>query len=394
MFHNKASIYATTGFIVLLFGGVIYSYLYADLWGDLKLQTISQLYEAKLPALLKEGLYSYPRQVRQMKWGQMTNKSEATNAGTSSEAQKISNQYEMTTLLDNATSTTASLTSMLTEKIRNNNTIPLLTLFTTWIDTSDKYLVHNLTVRNWMSFSPVVIPVMFTNESVIAERCRRLGWKVLPVSVTAAGGIPVLKYMFQDAMRAFNTTLYAYSNGDILYTNGLVNTLISLIHSDIDMKAPMMLVGKRTNVNNLTEAECSSWANLSEVARRRGKLFIGEAEDFFITTRNYPWKGMAEVVIGRRAYDNWLVYYTRKLHYVIIDVTETVLAIHQTTSKGNFEGHRHKNPNYNHNLLVKMYKTIKYGAGIVDCVERHTRYENSSVVLKIRSRHSGHCSVN
>ena len=207
----------------------------------------------------------------------------------------------------------------------------------------------------------------------------------LPKDVDAWAGKCYL-YVFQDARKIFKTTFYAYSNGDILYTDGLISTLHALIYSEIDIQAPVMLVGKRTNVSNLTEAECSSWANLSEVAKRRGKLFVGDAEDFFVTTRNYPWKDIAEVVIGRRAYDNWLVYYTRKQNYVVIDVTETVLAIHQTTSKGNFEGLRHKNPQYNHNLLVKMYTTIKYRTGIVDCVERHTRYENNSIFFKIRSQ--------
>ena len=191
--------------------------------------------------------------------------------------------------------------------------------------------------------------------------------------------------MYLDVMENFNTTFYAYSNGDILYTDSLIKTLVALVNSAIDVNQPMMLVGKRTNVENVTESEGSSWKNLTTVAKSRGRLFTGDAEDYFITSPVYPWKDIAEVVIGRRAYDNWLVYFARKQKQIVIDATSTILAVHQTTVSGNFEGLGHKNWNYNHILLVKMYKRIKYGAGSVGCAERHTKYEKDSLFIKSRS---------
>ena len=135
-----------------------------------------------------------------------------------------------------------------------NESEPLLTLFTTWNQNSAKYLVHNLTVKNWLSLHPFVILAIFTNETDVGNKCRRQGWEVFPIQEAAADGIPVLKYMYRDVMTAFNTTFYAYSNGDILYTDNLVHTLISLTHS-INMHKPGMIIGKRTNVDNVTEKE-------------------------------------------------------------------------------------------------------------------------------------------
>ena len=281
----------------------------------------------------------------------------------------------------------------LKDKIINNESKPLLTLFTSWTDNSDKYLVHNLTVQNWLSLRPYIIPVIFTNETEVADECRRMGWEVFPVRIAAADGIPVLKYMYQDVMGAFNTTFYAYSNGDILYTESLVDTLVGIFNSHVDLQAPVMLVGKRTNVVNVTESEGSSFENLTAVAKSRGGLFTGFAEDYFITTRVYPWKDIAEVVIGRRAYDNWLVWYARKQKQVVIDATSTLLAVHQTTVAGNYEGHGHKNGEYNHNLLVRTYKRIKYGAGLVDCAERHTKYEKDWSIIVASRAVPKHCSI-
>ena len=187
-------------------------------------------------------------------------------------------------------------------------------------------------------------------------------------------------------MDAFNTSFYAYCNGDILFTHTVMETLGSLVDSSVfDLTKPTMIVGKRTNVDNVTEEEGMSWSNISEIGKARGKLFTGYAEDFFITTRSYAWKDIAEVVIGRRAYDNWLIYNARKQKQVVIDATRTLLAVHQTTLAGNFEGHGHKNRDYNHNLLVKMYKRIKYGAGVVECIEQFTDYDKGSIIVKTRT---------
>jgi hypothetical protein len=56
-----------------------------------------------------------------------------------------------------------------------------------------------------------------------------------------------------------------------------------------------------------------------------------------------PWKDCPEVVVGRVAYDNWLVLNANKRRHTTIDATRTLLALHQTTKKGNGEGRSHPN---------------------------------------------------
>ena len=75
---------------------------------------------------------------------------------------------------------------------------PLLTLFSTWAD--DKDLARNLTMLNWAQLRPTVVPVLFTNSKVQADRARRHGWHTLPVTKTAVG-VPVLKYMYRDVVK-------------------------------------------------------------------------------------------------------------------------------------------------------------------------------------------------
>ncbi|KAK3579568.1 hypothetical protein CHS0354_010454 [Potamilus streckersoni] len=259
-----------------------------------------------------------------------------------------------------------NILSQSSERIREimtNRTKPLLTLFTSWNDSQDKYLVHNITSVNWLSLRPFVVPVVFTNESAVIEACNNSGWMTLPVRVAAAEGVPVLKYMYIDAMKKIDSDFYAYSNSDILFTDTLIKTLFGVLAHNSSSEHHTFIIGKRTNVDNVTMVEGSSWIELAKVAKKRGKVFTGYAEDYFITSSSYPWKDIPEVVIGRRAYDNWLVLNARKQKHHVIDASDTILAVHQTTKAGNFEGHGHKNGEYNHKLLAKLYKSIRYGSG-------------------------------
>ena len=292
----------------------------------------------------------------------------------------------------------------LTKRIENQLILhqrdALLTLFTTWTESkqenyfksdskiknwsynSEEQLVHNLTIRNWLLFHPFVIPVLFATEASLAEKCKRQGWDVRPVIETAADGVPVLKNMFLDAMSNYNTMFYAYSNGDILYTNSLLETLVSGLESFITLDKPAMLVGKRTNIDHMTNTEGSSWQNIAVTAELRGELFSARAEDYFITTPSYPWEDIPPLVIGRLWYDNWLVYNARKQGHLVIDATITLLAVHQTTSLGNYE--KHTDAKYNGKVLKNISKEVPYVRGRTDCTEHYTTFDRGSITLKDR----------
>lgn len=273
------------------------------------------------------------------------------------------------------TNPTTTLYDAAKAAILNNETIPLVTLFTTWPTNKEKFACHNNTISNWLSLKPFVQPILFTNESDLKQRVLKKGWTVLPISKSGSG-IPILKYMYLDAMKTFKTKFYAYCNGDILFTDSLVLTLLSILNSTtVPKDKPMMIIGRRTNVKDVTVEESSTWKNLHKIGKSRGKIFTTFAEDYFITLPIYPWKDIPEVVIGRRAYDNWLVLNARKQGHTTVDGSNTILAVHQTTKSGNFEGHSHKNGEYNHNLLRRLYKRLHYGAGLTSCAQFYTNYK-------------------
>lgn len=251
----------------------------------------------------------------------------------------------------------------------------LLTLFTTWQTSVEKFTCHNNTVRNWNLLKPFVQPILFTNENELSIQVTAMGWKVLPVS-KAGRGVPVLKNMYLDTIKVFNSTFYAYANGDILFTDTLIITLLTVLTSSLNKSRPLMVIGRRTNVDNVTALEARDQITITKAAEFRGTLFSAWGEDYFITMKNYPWKDIPDVIVGRRAYDNWLVLDARRRGHVV-DATETILAVHQTTYRGNYEGHSHRDSDYNHNLLVRTFRRLHYAAGKTSCTELITRYNST-----------------
>lgn len=63
----------------------------------------------------------------------------------------------------------------------------------------------------------------------ILDMARMIGWDVLQVPRILKHHLPVFKDMFVDAaMKVPDCTFYAYANGDILFTDSLMDTLIAV----------------------------------------------------------------------------------------------------------------------------------------------------------------------
>lgn len=80
---------------------------------------------------------------------------------------------------------------------------------------------------------------------------------------------------------------------------------------------------------------------------------------FFYSRRVQNLSSMPDFVVGRRAYDNWLVDHAfHNTNIVLIDASRTILALHLTTGDGNKAGH-HKGADNNWNVNVLNPATQK-----------------------------------
>ncbi|KAL3874617.1 hypothetical protein ACJMK2_037604 [Sinanodonta woodiana] len=277
------------------------------------------------------------------------------------------------------------------QELRKYSTDPIITLFTTYAthnhSDSEKGRVHQNTLLNWASYGKKMRLILFTNESSAEKEALDMGWNVMPITNVAGGGAPVLKTMFLDVMQAFNSSLwYGYVNADILFTEELIDT-VEYIVKHLNTTNSILLIGQRTNVEDEVFRDVTSQTDLKYIAKTKGALFTIDAEDFFITNTAFPWENIPDVVVGRVAYDNWLVSHARcSFNSTVVDVTGTVLALHQTTKQGgNHEGSKHTNALYNVKLFKKLSIKPNYLAGLTTCAEWRT-YKTFCDTIDIAAR--------
>ena len=169
---------------------------------------------------------------------------------------------------------------------------------------------------------------------------------ILNNTLTNIHGTPYLRSILDQVERACPATVpfVAYVNADIMFDNGLVRTLENLRSWVHAKKLGIMVVGRRSN-HNLQDV-----LTVNEIEKVESELEIEVAQDYFIMTRTLiDWDKIPNFVIGRRAYDNALVDWVYH-NSILVDATETVLALHQTTADGNRAGHSNANPDKEFNV--------------------------------------------
>ena len=80
---------------------------------------------------------------------------------------------------------------------------------------------------------------------------------------------------------------------------------------------------------------------------------------------HFPWHLLADVVIGRIYYDNYIVSESVKLNVTTVDATTAILAVHETGSDGIHAGL------HGHHLPDHMYNRVAIGhLGFPNCLTK------------------------
>ena len=260
--------------------------------------------------------------------------------------------------------------------------LPLLTLFTTWNRVMERSIVYDNTLRVWGSLRPHVQLILFTerNYSLAINN----GWHISRFSETECGGVPSLRGMFLDAMNKYESAFYGFANGDILFNEGIVDTLSTLRKKPLfKRKDRFLLIGKRIDLllDRFKINSVSSYKQVNDLALK-GTMGNGFSEDYFITTKTFPWDEVPEVVVGRTTFDNFLVFYARAiLNTTLIDTSSSIFALHQKTTD------RKKNYNLCNADILRKHRQLKASSlrrGNMECAPYESRYNGRGQVVFYR----------
>ena len=227
------------------------------------------------------------------------------------------------------------------KKDKTSSEPTLLVLFSSWGYSKEKRNVHQTLLRLWASWSiSLVNPLVFTKDSKVREMAIVAKWHVLPVGEINDNckGPPVLRGLFTDTMRIYDTLFYGYANSDIIFGNGLIRTLRFLQKIYRSSKRPVLIIGRRYNYDFI-----SNHVHLKDPSEVGGLatngILVNQSTDYYITNVEFPWKELPMVSVGRLFVARAVVTYAIKHKYDVIDATKTIESVHLTTSDGNYASH-------------------------------------------------------
>ena len=219
----------------------------------------------------------------------------------------------------------------------------LVTIFTTFKETAQREHIQSNTVFNWASLGSDIQPLLFTNSSESDSHLVRLAiqhkWKVQPLTRTNQYGLPFFKDMYHSAAHITDSLFYGFCNGDILFDEGIVNTL-SAVSVHLPKNKSALIVGTRINapIKKATMKPLWGMKAVRQFALTYGKLFLSSSTDYFFIwqPRLYPWEIIKDVVISGPGYDSHIIDVSNRGPVIVIDTTATILALHQTGRDGDF----------------------------------------------------------
>lgn len=167
-------------------------------------------------------------------------------------------------------------------------------------------------------------------------------------------GTPLVNSIFKQARKASQNNLLAYINADIILTPDFVSAVLEI--SRIEER--FLIVGRRWNLRVEEEINFEGkWVDeLEKKVRNQGKLHDPTAIDYFVFPRGI-FTDIPPFAIGRAGWDNWMVYHAIKQGWTVIDITPSVIVIHQ---EHDYDHLPEGKPHYN---LDESSQNVNLGGG-------------------------------
>lgn len=181
-------------------------------------------------------------------------------------------------------------------------------------------VIQRNAIKSWTKLKGNPEIILLGNEFGVSEICKEFNLKHIPNIKCNEYGTPFCQDVFKKAQEISKHNVNAYVNGDIMLTDSFIDGIKCSSKFN-----HFLIIGQRCDldVDQIIEFE-DNWIS----ALGKGVLHGVTGIDYFVFKR-LDWICIPSLVLGRVAWDNWFVYTAIKRGHVVIDATNTILAIHQ-----------------------------------------------------------------
>ncbi len=236
--------------------------------------------------------------------------------------------------------------------------MPFLTLFTAPKPFTDPHIatIQRNALRSWILL-PEVEVIVLGEEEGLDEVARELGILHLKDVERSISGAPRLSSMFAQARAHSQSPFLCVINADIL----LMSDFLQAVRRVTELRERFVLVSQRWDVDITTSLDFApGWEErVREHVRQHGKLHRPAGSDFFVFPREC-YRDIPTFTIGRAGWDNWMIYKARRERWAVIDLTPSVMIVHQNHDYRHLPGGQ---PHYN---LPETEENIRLAGGVAN----------------------------
>lgn len=237
-------------------------------------------------------------------------------------------------------------------------------------------VIQRNAIRSWKLLPNTHITI-FSNDESTLDFAKEEGIEVIEDIPCNEFGTPYLNHAFARVQEDATFTHFCYSNADIILPAPLVASMIQA--SSRTKWEGYLGVGRRWNVDITEEIHFDNPTWYSELEKQvRGEGVNGEYApmnnmDYFLFPQHCFDKDLPPFLIGRPFWDIWFISHARRGGVPVLDLTESVFAIHQNHHYNHVpqaRGEKWQGPegDYNESLLKGMKPTMS----LMDATHRLT----------------------
>jgi hypothetical protein len=211
----------------------------------------------------------------------------------------------------------------------------VLTFFTT----AKPFIGHSAIIQrnaleSWRCLDPSIEIILLGDDPGVAEVCGELNLRYEPHVERSENGTKTVRSVFGPAQQMARHEYVCYCNCDIIFTADFARAFQN-VRAKFDK---FLMVGRRWDLDVLRPLDFSlpNWQEtLVTRAQREGFQRLHYNIDYFVFPRGL-YADFPDLVIGRNHWDQWLVWKAAAEGLPVVDVSESVCAVHQNH---NYEYH-------------------------------------------------------
>lgn len=229
-------------------------------------------------------------------------------------------------------------------------------------------------IASWTKLPDVEV-ILLGDEPGLAEAAHDLGVKLIEDIPRSPSGAPLMDAMFTLARQHGQGQLLCIINADII----LFSDFVEAAGQIAAQRQKFVMLGQRWDFDQTTLLDFSAgWADqLRNLVHSQGSLHRPAGSDYFLFPQAC-YTDLPAFVIGRAGWDNWMIYKARKAGWPAIDVTPSVMIVHQNHDYSHLPGGQ---PHYKH---PETDENIRRAGGRVvtrfTLLDTNYRFENGKIL--------------